>query len=275
MKIVHTILLAVMVLCLSGCHEEVIDVDLSTAEPRLVIDASLDWTKGTSGNEQKIKLTTTTGYYSKEFPTVSGAAITVTNTKNTVFDFIEAFGKGEYSCTDFVPVIGETYTLAVSLNGETYTATETLIGTPPIEETIEQNNKGGMAGDEIEITYYYQDNGATYNYYLYSVAMRHVIFPQYSVENNEKNQGSLTPVYYSHEDLEVGDVVNLKLYGISKRYYNYMNKILLASGNDDRPFPTTPAAVRGNIVNQTNNENFAYGYFRLSEVDVKEYTIQK
>lgn len=275
MKTLNIILTVVATIFLTGCHEEVISVDLETAEPRLVIDASIDWIKNTTGNEQKIKLTTTTGYYNDNFPTVSEANITVTNSTNTVFDFIEILGTGEYICTNFNPIIGEAYTLTINLDGEIYTATETLIGTPKIEDTIEQNNKGGMAGDEIEITYYYQDNGAEYNYYLYRVIMRHVIFPQYSVENNEKNQGSLTPVFYSHEDLEPGDIVNLKLYGISKRYYNYMNKILLASGNDDRPFPTTPAAVRGNIVNQTNNENFAYGYFRLSEVDIKEYTIKE
>jgi len=274
MKTFNIILIAAIVFILTGCHEDVIHVDLDTAEPRLVIDASIDWVKGTAGNEQKIKLSTTTGYYDEKFPLVSGAIILVSNAANTVFDFIETPGTGEYICTNFEPVIGETYTLTVNLDGETYTATEILVGTPKIENTIEQNDKGGMAGDEIEITYYYQDNGAEYNYYLYSVIMRHVIFPQYSVENNEKNQGSLTPVFYSHEDLESGDIINLKLYGISKRYYNYMNKILLASGNDDRPFPTTPASVRGNIVNQTNSENFAYGYFRLSEVDTKDYTIQ-
>lgn len=262
-------------LLFTGCYEDVIRVDLGTAEPRLVIGASINWVKGTTGNEQKIKLTTTTAYYDDKFPTVSGATITVTNTQNTVFNFIEATDKGEYICTDFEPVIGETYTLTVNLNEDTYTATETLIGVPKIENTIEQNNKGGMTGDEIELTYYYQDNGHEYNYYLYSLTMRHIIFPQYSVENNEKNKGALTAVYYSHEDLEVGDIVSFQLYGVSKRYYNYMNKILLASGNDDRPFPTTPAAIRGNIVNQTDSENFAYGYFSLSEVDVKDYTVKE
>jgi len=275
MKRLNKVLVFVTVLLLTGCHEDVINVDLDTATPRLVIDASIDWVKNTTGNEQKITLSTTTGYYSDKFPAISGATITVKNTTNTVFNFIETPGTGEYLCTNFKPVIGEIYTLTVLLNGETYTATETLIGTPKIEETIDQNNKGGMAGDEIEITYYYQDNGAEYNYYLYSVMMSHVIYPQYSIENNEKNRGSLTSVFYSHEDLKPGDIVDIKLYGISKRYYNYFNKILLASGNDDRPFASTPAGVRGNIVNQTNHENFAYGYFRLSEVDIKDYTIQE
>lgn len=275
-KTIYIFLMAVMTLSLNGCHEEIIDVDLDTAEPRLVIDASIDWVKGTAGNEQKIKLTTTTGYYSEEFPTVSGAAISVSNSENTVFDFIETSGTGEYFCVDFVPVIDETYTMTILLNGETYTATETLIETPKIEDTIEQNNKGGMAGDEIEITYFYQDNGVEYNYYLYRISMKHVIYPQYSVENNEMNKGSLTRFFYSHEDLAVGDDINFKLYGISKRYYNYMSKLLLASGSEDGAmFPPTPAAVRGNIVNQTNSENFAYGYFRLSEVDIKDYTVKE
>lgn len=276
MKSLNIILIVIIALSFTACYEDVIKVDLETAETRLVIDASIDWIKGTTGNEQKIKLTTTTGYYEDKFPTISGATITITNTKNAVFEFIESTSKGEYTCTNFEPVIGETYTLTVNLNGQTYTAMETLIGTPKIEDTIKQNNKGGMAGDEIEITYYYKDNGAEYNYYLYSVEMRHIKFPQYSVENNEMNKGALTAVYYSHEDLEMGDVLNLKLYGISKRYYDYMAKLLLASGNDDGPmFSPTPAAVRGNIVNQTDSENFAYGYFRLSEVDIKDYTIKE
>lgn len=274
MNILKSISAAAMIVFLFGCHEDVIDVDLDTAPPRLVIDASIDWVKNTPGNVQKIVLSETTGYYSDEFPSVSGAVVRVSNTANSVFTFSETPGTGEYICSDFEPVIGETYTLTVVLNGETYTASETLIGTPKIEDTIDQNDKGGMAGDEIEITYYYKDNGFEYNYYLYCVVMRHVAFPQYSVENNEKNQAGLTPVFYSHEDLESGDVLNIKLYGISKRYYTYFNKILLASGNDDRPFPTTPAAVRGNIVNLTNGENFAYGYFRLSEVDMKDYTVR-
>ena len=40
------------------------------------------------------------------------------------------------------------------------------------------------------------------------------------------------------------------------------------------PFETQPATVRGNIINQTNPDNFALGYFRLSEVDEFIYTIE-
>jgi hypothetical protein len=272
MKIINKIILLTFGLFLAGC-EETITVDLKTEAPRLVIDASIDWVKNTTGNEQKIKLSTTTDYYSPTFPTVSGGTVTVTNSANTIFNFIETSGTGEYICTNFVPVIGETYTMTITLNGETYTATETLINVPNIENNIVQNNAGGFAGDEIEITYYYQDNVAQENYYLFGIKTSHIAFPIFDAENDENTQGNLMSEQYSHKDLVAGDIINIKLYGISERYYSYFKKILLAAGSDN-PFASTPAPVRGNIVNQTDSKNFAFGYFRLSEVDTKNYTIQ-
>ncbi|QEC43985.1 DUF4249 family protein [Pseudobacter ginsenosidimutans] len=253
---------------------KVVKVDLETAAPELVIDASIDWIKGTAGNEQKIKLSTTTGYYSTTFPTVSGADIVITNSANTVFSFMENPGTGEYTCSNFHPVIGQTYTLRVVLNGETYTATETCTGVPDIENNIAQNNTGGFGGDEVEITYYYQDNGNAENHYLHRILSPVSIFPDYKVQDDGNSQGNLMQEYFSDKDLKAGDKINIRLYGITKRYYDYFRKLLAASGADTGPFQTTPGSVRGNIINQTHPANFAYGYFRLSEVDVRGYTIQ-
>ncbi|MXN92376.1 DUF4249 family protein [Flavobacterium sp. Sd200] len=273
MKIYKMILLLIIGSSMISC-EDVITVDLDTAAPRLVIDASIDWVKGTPGNEQKIVLSTTTGYYSPDFPTVSGANITVTNSAGNVFTFTETPETGEYICTNFIPVVGETYQMVIILNGETYTATETLTATPNIEETIEQDNEGGMGGDEIEITFYYQDDPAATNYYLFNISSPRSAFPELSIEDDENSQGNMTPEYYSHEDLKPGDLVNIRLYGISERYYQYMNKLIIASGGDTGPWPPTPSVVRGNIVNQSNFNNFAFGYFRLAEVDTRDYVIQ-
>jgi hypothetical protein len=273
MKTFIKILIVTTALFFTGC-EDVIEVDLNTATPQLVIDATIDWVKNTAGNNQTIKLSTTTGYYSAEFPTVSGATVKITNTSNTIFNFIENPSTGEYNCTNFVPLIGETYTLTIILNGQTYTAVETLISVPNMEDTIDQNDKGGFGGDEVEITYYFQDNGTQDNYYLHSFQNPRVVFPEFQAENDKNNQGNRTPVFYGNKDLKPRDVVNIKFYGISKRYFDYFKKLSLASGNGGSPFQTTPAGVRGNIVNQTNAKNFAYGYFRLSEVDTRDYTIQ-
>ncbi|WP_436489730.1 DUF4249 domain-containing protein [Chitinophaga sp. ARDCPP14] len=273
MKNILKYLIASCCFFLLSCTK-VVEVDLETAAPKLVIDASIDWVKGTTGNEQKIKLSTTTGYYSAKFPTVSGANIVITNSANTVFSFIENPGTGEYICSNFHPVIGENYALKMVLNGEIYTATETCIGVPNIDNNIVQNDKGGFGGDEVEITYYYQDNGNEENYYLHRIQSPVSTFPDYKAKDDENSQGNLIPEYFSDEDLKAGDPVNIRLYGISRRYYDYFRKLLAASGAGSGPFQTTPGSVRGNIINQTHFANFAYGYFRLSEVDTKDYTIK-
>ncbi|ACU59557.1 DUF4249 domain-containing protein [Chitinophaga pinensis] len=273
MKLLKIMLIPFVALLATGC-EKVITADLTTAAPRLVVDASIDWVKNTAGNEQKIVLSTTTGYYSSEFPSVSGAVVTVTNATNSVFNFVEAPGTGQYICTNFLPVIGQTYNLKIILNGETYTASETFTPVPKIEDNIDQNNKGGEAGDEMEITFYYQDDARQMNAYLNSITQPYSVFPELEVEDDEHTNGNLMQESYSHEKLKAGDQVDIKLYGISKDYYNYMFKLIVASGNDGNPFPTIPSAVRGNIVNQTNSKNYALGYFRLAEVATKSYTIK-
>lgn len=273
MKLLQIAVILSIGLFLTGC-EKVINVKLNTAPPRLVIDASIDWVKNTAGNEQKIVLSTSTGYFSPEFPTVSGAIVTVTNPSNTVFEFVETPGTGEYNCRNFVPVIGQTYSLKIVLNGETYTASETFTAVPAIEDMIDQNNKGGEAGDEIEITFSYKDDASQVNYYLNKFSHPHTAFPELEVEDDEHTNGNVMQESYSHEKLKPGDQVDIKLYGISKSYYNYMYKLIVASGNDGSPFPTIPGAVRGNIINHTNSENYAFGYFRLAEMDTKSYTIR-
>src|SRR5688572_16159275 len=147
MKIFRQFILATFALLLMQC-EQVIHVDLDTVDPKLVIDASIDWEKGTAGNTQIIKITTTSGYYDTESPTVSGATVTVT-TSSKGFVFSEGPETGQYTCTDFEPVIGESYTLTIGYNGQTYTASEILISTPDMEDQIDQINNGGFGGDEI------------------------------------------------------------------------------------------------------------------------------
>jgi len=48
----------------------------------------------------------------------------------------------------------------------------------------------------------------------------------------------------------------------------------VATGDSNGPFPPTPTAVKGNIINQTNKANYSLGYFRLSEVSMRNYTMQ-
>lgn len=275
MKNIKYILLILTAVFFTAC-EKVVDVDLDTAAPRLVVDASINWLKGTDGSQQKIKLTTTTGYYSKDIPIVSGATVFITNTTtNTVFNFAETAGTGEYFCNNFLPVINNTYVLTVMHNGETYNATEKLYAVPKISRVI-QDNEGGFLNEDIEIRFFFMDNPAENNFYLIRYDTDVLPYADYNVLDDEFFQGNEMFDFIDNEDFKAGDVVGLNLYGISERYYNYMSIVIsmVEGGAGSGPFQTPPVNVRGNMVNQTNSKNFAYGYFRLSESDKLDYTIQ-
>lgn len=253
---------------------EVVHVPLSTAPPRLVVDASINWIKGTTGQDQKIKLTTTGDYYGNTVPAVSGATVYITASDNTVFNFTESGTAGEYICNNFVPVLNQTYVLTVVYKGETYTATESMKPVPPIDK-VEQNNDAGFSGDAIEFKVYFTDNGATKDFYFFHFKPDYAKIPTYGVVDDQFFQGQQIPGVYIDEELHSGDRISYTLNGISERYFNYMNIILsLAGGGGGGPFQTPPATARGNVVNTTNESNYALGYFSVSESNSGEYIVQ-
>lgn len=267
------IVLIMSVLVFASC-EKVVKINLKDAPPKLVIDASIIWQKGTSGNQQTVKLSTSTGYFQSLIPKVAGATVSIANSVNTVFNFIEVPNTGNYICNNFVPVLNEKYTLTVKYNNLIYKAEEVLTPSPIINE-IEQRNDLGFNSDAIGIKIDFNDFANQNNYYLFSFLVPSKIFPEYQVLEDQYNQGSKMSWLYADTALKIKDKLALTLFGISKPYYNYMNIIVrnTASGAGN-PFQSPPANARGNIVNVNDPNDFVYGYFSLSESDRKEYIIK-
>ena len=86
MKKLQLFFVIISTIVVTSC-EKVIDVDLNTMAPKLVVDASIKWQKGTLGNQHTIKLSTTTSYYNSQIPTVSGATVFITDAAKNVFHF--------------------------------------------------------------------------------------------------------------------------------------------------------------------------------------------
>lgn len=262
-----------MVILASSC-EEVIPVDLNTDPPRLVVEAILKWQKGTLGNNQTIKLSTTSSYFSNDIPVVSGAVITVKNSQNTVFNFIEGSTAGQYNCTNFVPVINETYTLTIISNGSTYVATETLKSVAPIEDIV-QNDKGGIAANRIQLKTFFTDPANENNFYLFNYSYKDKITEDYFTNEDVTFQGNKFFSLSRNNDLKKGDVATITHYGISERYFNFMKVLISISGaRGGGPFQAPPVTVRGNVLNTTNQDNYPLGYFYVGEVDTSDFTIK-
>ncbi|WP_370480254.1 DUF4249 domain-containing protein [Tamlana flava] len=254
--------------------EDVINLDLKNSEPRLVIDASINWEKGTDGKFQTIKLSLTAPYFDTEIPPATGAIVTVTDLKNNAFSFVEEGNSGIYNNDSFIPEIGETYYLYVTYNNELYTATETLMPVVPIE-SVEQKNDGGFSGNEIELKAFYTDPKDIENFYLFEFDIVKFESTFFEVYEDKFTDGNRIFAFYSNEDIALDDEIKITNYGISKRAYEYYNILLQQTDeNSGDPFETQPATLRGNCINQTNPDNFPLGYFKISETDVFTYLIE-
>ncbi|MFY8186612.1 MAG: DUF4249 domain-containing protein [Flavobacterium sp.] len=275
-KIKSSILGTILILFAFTSCEDVVDVELDTAPPKLVVDASIAWQKGTDGSYQKVKLTTTTAYFSNEIPTVSDAVVFITNLNSgQVFNFIESETlPGIYECFDFVPVLNDEFEITIVYENETYKASEPLIGVPTIE-FIEQSTIDAFGAELIELKYFFQDNPDEDNFYLSRFDSPSYAVPEYGVDDDRFTQGNLMFGIIIDEKLEAGQETVIGINGISEQYFNYMRILLsIAGSGGGSPFQAPPSTVRGNIVNQDNFNNFCLGYFRLSEQDVVEYTVQ-
>ena len=254
--------------------EDVIELDLKTATPRLVIDASITWFKKTSGNNQLIKLTLTAPYYNTNVPPATGATVSITDTHNNTYNFIEENNSGIYRNQSFIPEINGVYKLKIIYKNEVYTATEILTPVVPIDK-VEQKSNGGFSGEEIEIKAYYTDPKDFKNYYFFEFINRESNKLCLDVYDDKFIEGNQFFAFYSNENIKKGDELIIQNHGVSQRFYEYMVILLQQSYNESgNPFEVQPATLRGNCINDTNPENYPFGYFRASEVSVFNYIIE-
>lgn len=265
-----TLFSLLMVLLLTSC-EEVVHLDLDTGEAKIVIDAEIQWKKGTNGNNQIIKISKMAPYYNGTTPKVSGAQVRVENSNGDVFTFNES-EPGSYICNNFVPVINMDYTLYVKAEGQSFKAVEKLISVTKINK-VEQTQMPDITGpDLIVLTYYYNDPADQENYYLADYKSDFLHYHEYILSNDESTNGNVINTSFSDADMKSGKTVDIVHRGISKQFYNYMSLVLKASEGNGSSTP--PSNIRGNIVNSNDPKNFALGYFRLSESDSVSYLVK-
>jgi len=285
MKLYIKPIITLMCIAFISCSD-VIDVDVPTGQTRLVIEASLDWEKDTSGSDQTINLKKTTQFFDTTTNTdVTGAFVRVTNTDtNELFVFTDQ-NDGSYTTSNFVPVINNSYSLEIVYHDETYTASETLFPTPDIS-SITQSLDGGFDDELIDVTLYFNDPANEENYYVVSFQTQNDLFPTFEVFDDEFINGNELDVFFEKEDeendegeivetpLETGDVVYIRLLSVSERYHNFSNLLYEQYDSGGDPFSAVPVEIRGNCINTTNTSNYPYGYFRVTEIDSATYTVE-
>lgn len=256
-----------MLLFFSNC-EKVIDVDVPSIEQKLVIDASFEvnFDENPVTANTIVKLRLSADYFDDTIPAVTNATVFLTIlSDNTIINFSNANADGNYTpINSFVPADDEEYELTIIHDNETYKGRATKIKSTPFTEVI-QGDETLFSGEEIELKISFSDNFNTENYYLFNIDIYNFI----TIEDRFFNGTDYNFSYfYEDENIEFPKNIDIKLFGISKEYYNYFRILQGQSGqNSGGPFQTIPSSLLGNMINTTNDNNFPLGYFHISETD--------
>lgn len=277
----HKILLMPILILTVSCTD-VVSVDVPEGPIRLTIEASLDWEKGTSGNVQTVLLSNSTAFFDNENPApVTGAVVQVINNDSgAVFNFADQ-NNGSYRTNSFVPVLGNSYTLNVTYQGERYTGTETLNPVSDIAD-IFQSLEDGEDDEALEINVSFQDPVDEENYYFLRFQSRNDQLPELFDIKDEFIDGNLATFYWEKSgddntdfgEFEPGETVDVKLLGISEDYYYYLQLLIEQYESAGDPFSATPVPLVGNCINLDNPENVPYGYFRVTQMVQDSYTFE-
>ncbi len=132
-----------------------VNIDLEENEPRLVVDASIYKYKDALHTPQLIKLSLTSGFYEENNPPVKDAHIKIQSETGESYEFIHQ-NNGIYINDNFMPKIGEKYSIQINYNGETFSGNEIMQSVTNINN-IEQSQQGGFSADDYELKVYYTD----------------------------------------------------------------------------------------------------------------------
>jgi hypothetical protein len=261
------ILIPLLILLFSNC-EKVVDIDLPTIEPKLVIDASFevlfDAAPVTANTVVKLRLSA--DYFEENIPTVANAVVFLTNLSDaSIINFVDVNLDGTFMpLTNFVPQDSIEYELTVIYQNETYKGKATKVKSTPFTNAI-QGDDTLFSGKEIEVKVAFNDNDTSDNYYLFDFT-NNLFLP---IEDRFFNGNAYNfSFYYQEDEIIAPTAVTIRMSGISKKYFTYFRILLNQSGvNGGGPFASVPASLLGNMINTTNETNFPLGYFHISETD--------
>ena len=261
---IYTIL---TVLLFSNC-EKVVDIDVPTIEPKLIIDASFEVLFNESPVKANVvvKLKLSTDYFDDTIPTVSDAIVFLTNTAdNAVINFSDVNLNGNFTpIINFIPKDAIAYELTVIYKNEIYKGNATKVKSTKIDSAI-QGDETLFSGKEIEVKVAFKDNVDNENYYLFNFT-NNLFLPLEDRFFNGTNYNF--SFFYQEEEIEVPTNVTVTMSGITKDYFTYFRILQNQSGTSGGgPFQSVPSSLLGNVINKTNGDNFPLGYFHISETD--------
>jgi hypothetical protein len=268
--------------------EKVVDVDLPDGEALTYLDG---WITDKPGVQQ-IKLLKAVNYMSQQQPEpIAGASVVVTDiTDNKVYTFNYNNGAYTYDAgTENIGIIGHTYQLDITYNGEHFKATDVLNRSTPID-SISYEFREEESEDEKEGYYaefFARDAVGATDYYWIRTYRNGILNPytgeMVSIDGSFYENASDGFVFIEpfregitggEKPYIKGDEVKVVIRSLSKESHNFMN-LLLDQLYSEGLFSKILANVPSNITNQSSSGKLKiYGWFGTVAESELAVTIQ-
>jgi hypothetical protein len=198
---------------------KVIDLKLGNETGKFVIEANVTNKHG----QQFIQLSQNVPFTSTNtYPPVTGATVTVSDNNGNTFPFVEG-PAGSYYSAVFAGVAGNTYTMTVSTNGTTYTASSIMPARVPLDSLTFKKNAFKSTDDLREITVHYQDPPGIVNQYRFIMTVNSVQVKDIFVLNDAFSDGRYVDfdLVENNTDIHPNDTVTVEMQCIDKPVYTY------------------------------------------------------
>jgi hypothetical protein len=269
MKLLYIYRLAILCIipvCLNSCIET-IEPNLDEFKPQVVIEGLV-----TNQNQpQVVKVKKTRSFYSQEDQEYISDALVIISDDAGNTNTLVHIEKGLYE-SNFVGVVGRTYTLQVSTEGKTYEASSIMNPLTKIDSLVSvYNDKESFIK---KIGYYISLNAAepqnTKDYYLWK------FYRNGKLENGPEdiiiiddemladNLNGLEAPYV----FELGDTVRVEMFSLTEPAYKFYNSLNNNLNNEGGFFSSPPANPPSNI------NNGALGLFQVSTLEESEVVIK-
>jgi len=232
-RTINSLFGALCLLALVSC-EEVIDLDLGNAAPRIVVEGTITSDAG----PYYVRINQSVDYGElNEFPPVSGAAVNIKDQDGNI-ELLEEVEEGLYVIRELKGKHGKRYEMDVSYNGENYQAATTMPDTAvPIQSLEYVFEEETLFIDEgYYVTAYFPDPEGEVNYYRLKMFVNEepYYFDQDGTPVKDDNFWLINDKFFNGkvmdfefpQTLKAGDKVDVELHQVDKATYDYYRTLV-------------------------------------------------
>ncbi|WP_190809035.1 DUF4249 family protein [Flagellimonas sp. S3867] len=290
-----------LLVALVGC-EDVIDVEVPTTTPRLIVNGLLRVDESQEFIPVEIKVTETTNFFEENPVTQLESAIIIYGQPNPdapeLLDNLATSSLAESTPGSGIYIPDPTFDvdqrirtsallpntvfiLIVDHKGRRYASRTPYSKTVPMDNLV-QGDETLFDEDDTEIKITISDVQDEDNFYVFDFG-----FGEYLALDDQFIDGQQFEFsYFYQKDLEPGQQVEISIMGADLQFFNYMDLLVEQTQNDGGVFETPTATVRGNVFDITGLDNtlifdnvnrpedFPLGYFAVVEEFKQNLTIE-